>query len=249
MRYAFSLREHEATWDAASRQAYFEWFRDAAATRGGMSFGGFLANIREFAIEKLSEEQKSELGDLLKAPEARDPLADLEPREVVKEWTVDELMVATEGLSGDYDFDRGKQMFAVGQCYKCHRMNAQGGILGPDLTGAGNRFSNKDLLISILEPSKVISDQYGATQFLTFSGNVIVGKVVNMNGNRLMVLTNMMEPANQTTVIRDDIDSMEAAKVSMMPGGLLNTMTAEEVRDLLAYLKSGGNPGHQLYAP
>ncbi|MEZ6091332.1 MAG: c-type cytochrome [Pirellulaceae bacterium] len=247
MRYAFSLREHEATWDEASREAYFGWFRDAAAARGGMSFGGFLENIRNAAVAKLSDAQKTKLGDLLKTPEVRDPLADLAPRQVVKEWTVDDSLKAIESMSGPYDFERGKQMFAVGQCYKCHRMNTQGGILGPDLTGAGGRFSNKDLLASIIEPNKVISDQYGATQFLTFSGQVIVGKVVNMNGKNLMVLTNMMEPANQTVIDRDDIDMMETAKISMMPGGLINTMSAEEIRDLLGYLKAGGNPSHSIY--
>ncbi len=248
MRYAFALRGHEATWDADSQKAYFGWFQDAAAARGGMSFGGFLTNIRDAAIAKLSDEKKAELGDLLKTPEARDPLADLEPRDVVKEWKVEDLTADNEATKQAYDFERGKKMFAVGQCYKCHRMSGQGGILGPDLTGAGGRFSTKDLLVSIIEPDKVISDQYGATQFLTLDGKVIVGKVINLSGDRMMVLTNMMNPADQTTIIRDDIDTMGEATTSMMPAGLLDTMTAEEIRDLLAYLKAGGNPSHEIYA-
>lgn len=248
MRYAFSLREHEATWDPASRKAYFGWFQNAAAGRGGMSFGGFLENIRNAAIAKLSDPVKAELGELLKTPEARDPLADLEPRDVVKEWAVDDLVASSDSAGKPYDFERGRQMFAVGQCYKCHRMNNQGGILGPDLTGAGGRFSTKDLLVSIIEPDKVISDQYGATQFLTLDGKVIVGKVVNLSGDTFRVLTNMMEPAKQTGINRDDIDMMSTATTSMMPAGLLNTMTAEEIRDLLAYLKAGGKQSHEIYA-
>ena len=75
-------------------------------------------------------------------------------------------------------------------------MGVQGGILGPDLTAAGGRFSPKDLLVSIIEPNKEISDQYGATQFLTDDGRVVVGRIVNMSGNQLRVMTNMLDPSS-----------------------------------------------------
>ena len=126
-------------------------------------------------------------------------------------------------------------------------MGVQGGILGPDLTGAGGRYNIPDLLSSIIEPSKVISDQYGATQFLTDDGRAIVGRVVNMRGNELRVMTNMLDPSSQTVVKRDTVEATAPSKTSMMPAGLLDTFTAEEIVDLVAYLRSGGNRAHPIY--
>lgn len=133
------------------------------------------------------------------------------------------------------------------QCYKCHRFNGQGGIQGPDLTASGGRFSTHDMLVAIVEPSKAISDQYEATQFLLEDDTVVTGRVANLNGNNLMVSTNMLDPANFTNVSRNKIVEMKASKVSMMPTGLLDTLNQDEVLDLLAYLKSGGNPKHEVY--
>ena len=245
--YAFSLRNVRNGWTEPLRREYFGWFNDAAATRGGMSFGGFLENIRLAAIETLTEAEKNKLADVLTPPEPRDPLAELAPRETVREWTMADLTDAIASDDHDYRFERGKQMFAVAQCYKCHRMSGTGGILGPDLTGAGGRFSSKDLLTSIIEPHKEISDQYGATQFLTTAGRVVVGKVINMSGDKISVLTNMLDPSDLTSVDRKEIESVSPARTSMMPSGLLDTLKKDEILDLLAYLRSGGNPDHPLY--
>lgn len=246
--YAFCLREVDKGWTPELRRRYFEWFFEAASQRGGASFGGFLANIRQVALEKLDPQAKAQLGELAGAlPAPRDPLSDLAPRSVVKQWTVDELETALKNSQHKPDFARGRQMFAVAQCFKCHRFAGQGGIQGPDLTASGGRFSQHDMLVSIIEPNKEISDQYAATQFLTESGKVIVGRVANMNGNVLQVVTNMLAPGDFTGIERDDIAEQRPAKNSMMPSGLLDTLNADEVADLLAYLRSGGNAQHPVY--
>jgi putative heme-binding domain-containing protein len=103
------------------------------------------------------------------------------------------------------------------------------------------------MLVAIVEPSKAISDQYEATQFLLDDDTVVTGRVANLKENTLMVSTNMLDPANFTNVSRKKIVEMKASKVSMMPTGLLDTLNQDEVLDLLAYLKSGGNPKHEVY--
>src|SRR6056297_828881 len=138
-------------------------------------------------------------------------------------------------------------MFAAAQCYKCHRIGVQGGILGPDLTGAGGRFSVTDLLSSIIEPAKVISDQYGATQFLTDDGRVVVGRVINLREKSLSVMTNMLDPSQLTNVDRESIEETSPAKTSMMPSGLLDTLSQDEIADLVAYLRAGGQATHPLF--
>ena len=246
--YAFALREVEQGWTPELRKRYFEWFFEAASQRGGASFGGFLANIRKVALDKLDEQAKAQLGELAgQLPAPRDPLSDLTPRPVVKQWTVDELEASLKTVTAKPDFNHGREMFAVAQCFKCHRFAGQGGIQGPDLTASGGRFSQHDMLVSILEPNKEISDQYAATQFLTESGKVIEGRVANMNGNVIQVVTNMLAPGEFTGIQRDDIAEQRPSKNSMMPSGLLDTLTPQDVYDLLAYLRSGGNPHHPIY--
>ena len=68
-------------------------------------------------------------------------------------------------------------IYAEAQCAKCHRFRGDGGISGPDLTSVSGRFGTKDILESIIEPSKVISDQYAAQQFAMADGRVITGRV------------------------------------------------------------------------
>ena len=245
--FAFVLRDQQEGWSDEDRRAYFGWFADAASSRGGMSFGGFLENIRNAAKQTLDEKQQEAYAELLKPLAPRDPLADLAPRPFVKEWTVAELEKTVSKDDQAVDFQRGKEMFAAAQCYKCHRMGVSGGILGPDLTGAGGRFSPKDLLTAIIEPNKEISDQYAATQFVTDVGQVIVGKVINMNGKNLQVLTNLLDPSSLTSVNRDSIEDVRPAPNSLMPAGLLDTLSEEEIVDLLAYLRSGGNPDHPMF--
>lgn len=246
--YAFCLRNVDQGWDAKSRQAYFQWFFDVASARGGASFGGFLKNIRDAALRNLTDEQKSSLGELAgNMPAPKDPLADLEPREFVKQWTVDDLRTALADIDVQHNIDQGRELTAVAQCFKCHRFNGQGGIQGPDLTAASKRFNDTDLLTAIVDPNKEVSDQYQATQFLTEDDKVIVGRVANLKGNTLMIVTNMLDPGNFTNVKADEIVHRKPSSTSMMPSGLLDTFTAEEIAQIVAYLKSGGKADHEVY--
>jgi putative heme-binding domain-containing protein len=246
--YAFCLREANNGWTPETRKAYFQWFYDIGTARGGASFGGFLENIRKVAIGNLEDEDKKMLGDLIgPLPAPKDPLADLAPRSMVKAWTTDELAEKFANKQSGFNFERGKQMFAVAQCYKCHRFAGQGGIQGPDLTASAQRFSPKDMLTAIIDPSKEISDQYEATIFQT-EEETVIGRVANLNGDTLMIATNMLDPGNFANLKRSDITDMKPSKVSMMPSGLLDTLSEEEVFDLLVYLQSGGNPKSPRYS-
>ena len=73
------------------------------------------------------------------------------------------------------------------------------------------------------------------------NGQTVIGKVANLNGDKLMVITNMLEPGAFTNVATGDIEEVQTSRVSMMPNGLLDTLSQEEILDLLAYLKSGGD--------
>ncbi|MEZ6058842.1 MAG: rhodanese-like domain-containing protein [Planctomycetaceae bacterium] len=249
MHYALCLRTLKNGWTPALRERYFRWFVTSANMRGGHSFSGFLKNIRSEAIETLSESEKESLKDVLAlTPEPAEPSIDAASRPFVRDWTISDLLADVEaGLSGR-SFDNGRKMFEATGCFKCHRFAAEGGIVGPDLTGVGRRFDARTLLESLVDPSKVISDQYEATVFVLEDGRQVVGRVVNLNGDMLMVSENMLDPGRLTNVRREEIDEMFTSKTSMMPKGLLNNLSREEILDLVAYLQSGGDASAAVFA-
>ena len=245
--YAYCLAYATTGWTPALREDYFRWFVDSANLRGGNSFSGFLANIRKQAVESLDWGQMDATATaalqavLELKPTETDPQAELAARPVVKQWSMTDLLAKVEAPLAGRDFENGKRMFAVTQCFKCHRFDGIGGMVGPDLSAVGRRFSKHDLLEALLEPSKVVSDQYQATIFQLVDGRVITGRVVNLNGNQYMVQEDMLNPGRLTSFKVDDIEEMKASDVSMMPAGLLDTLTEDDVLDLMAYLRSGGD--------
>ena len=248
LHYALCLRALKSGWSLDSREEYYRWFLEAAALRGGHSFGGFIKNIRQESIDTLSADEAEALKELLAmTPEGSEPTVEAASRPFVREWQVEDLLPEVQAGLQHRNFENGRNMFVAAACYKCHRFAGQGGIVGPDVTGVGRRFNARTLLESIIEPSKVISDQYEAQIFLLESGQQVSGRVVNLNGKRLMVSENMLDPGNLTTVNRDEIEESFTSKVSMMPKGLINNLTRDDILDLVAYLQSGGDPNADAF--
>jgi putative heme-binding domain-containing protein len=140
---------------------------------------------------------------------------------------------------------RGRNLFHAAQCAKCHRLGGEGGAIGPDLSTAGRKYPLHDLLDALLDPSKVISDQYGSEQVLTTDGEVIVGRVVRLDG-KLHIYT-IDADAPPKVIDEGNVETAKPSKVSQMPAGLLDSLNEEELKDLVAYLSSGGNNRDQVY--
>jgi putative heme-binding domain-containing protein len=109
------------------------------------------------------------------------------------------------------------------------------------------RFSVRDLLESTVEPSKVISDQYGAVLIATSDGKTVTGRIVNLHGDGITVMPNMLEPNGLVNIDRRRVEHMEPAKTSMMPNGLLDTFKEDEILDLMAYLLSRGDRNGKMF--
>ena len=248
--YALALRTLRTGWTQPLREEYFRWFvTTAAGYRGGNTFGRSLATIKRDAVSALSEDEKLALKPVLDLrPESRTPQTTLAARPLVKAWTVAELVPLVErGLNAPRDLERGHRLYGEGLCAACHRFREEGGSVGPDLTGVAGRFNVHDLLEAIVDPSKVISDQYAAIVIRKKNGEVVRGRVANLNGPVVQIVEDMLDPGKFTRIQRAEIDSIHTAKVSMMPPGLLNNLQLEEIQDLVAYLLSRG--GVQPKAP
>ena len=246
MEYAKSLRMLKTGWTMDQRKTYFSWYLKAANFRGGNSLGGFLSNMKRDAVATLTADEKTELKPILDAKPITGPVTFGPPRDFVKKWKMDDLVGPLGTKMTGRDFDRGRKLFGEAKCFACHRFATEGGAMGPDLTAAAGRFSARDLLESILDPSKEISDQYAAV-VITTEDRTYVGRIVNLHGDNLVVMTDMLDPNKLTNVSHRKVQSIKPSKVSPMPEGLLDTFKEDEILDLMAYLLSRGDRKHKMF--
>ncbi len=248
LEYVRSLRMLKTGWTPELHRDYYNWFVKANGYKGGNSFRGFLRLIVADAAV-LTAAEKQALRGVLAAPPTAATVTVAPPRPFVRKWTLDELTpVVEKGLkAGGRDFDRGRKLFGAVNCFACHRYDNEGGSAGPDLSGVAGRFSVRDLLESILDPSKEVSDQYAAVEIELLDGRKVVGRIVNLHGDNLSVNTNMLDPNGLVNVNRNNVESIKPSKVSMMPAGLLDTLKEDEVLDLMAYLLSRGDRNGPMF--
>ena len=109
------------------------------------------------------------------------------------------------------------------------------------MTSVAGKYSPRDLLTHIIEPSKEISDQYGLLEVSLVDGSKVFGRIMNRGEENISFNTDMMNPNAETSVKRKDIKSMEQSKTSTMPSGLLDQCSDNDILDLLAYLLSKGD--------
>ena len=252
MQYARSIRMLTVGWTPELHTAYFEWFLKAANYKGGASFDRFIEFIRNDAVASLTEAEKTSMAELLaKKPEQKSVLENLGAIFVGRpttKWTLEELSASAATDLKERDFANGRKMFAAAACYACHRFDNQGGMTGPDLTSAGRRYSAHDLLDQVINPSKVINEQFSAITVLTAAGLTHTGVIVNLNGDSMTINTDLTNPNQQVSIDRKEIEELIISKVSPMPEGLFNKMTRTEVLDLVAYLISGGDAKHDFFS-
>lgn len=255
VQYARSIRMLKEGWTNELRTDYFNWFLKAANYRGGASFAKFIQFIRDDAVESLADADRESLREVLdKKPEKKSALENLgeifADREETQ-WTLDELTKAASTNLKHRDFANGRKMFAAAGCYACHRFQNQGGMTGPDLTTSGRRYSVRDLLDQVVNPSKVINDQFSSVKVLTEDGKIHTGVIVNLgvrrNGDALVLNTDLTDPNQRVTIDRNTIEQLFVSKTSPMPVGLFNRMTMDEILDLTAYLISGGDSQHKMF--
>ena len=256
--YAVALRKIKVGWTEALRRDYLswwvagrstehppevvQWFKDVGTSfNNGSSFQNLLKNALNEAKASIPAADLVALGDLSQPKAVVKPVA--EPRKFVKDWKTADLLPRLDEVGKGRDFTRGKAAFTTAQCVLCHRYGDQGGAAGPDLTAIATRFKRQDILESITEPSKVVSEQYMNTAFTLTGGKVVVGRIAQESGDKVVILTNPFE-TTPTTLNRSEITGRELSRVSIMPPGLLSTLSAEETLDLLAYLESLGDPNH-----
>jgi putative heme-binding domain-containing protein len=169
------------------------------------------------------------------------PEAKLPEESASNRWTYDELLsfLNSKQAARAFSSARGATVFTKAQCAKCHRFGERGEGVGPDLTTIGKRFQKKEILESILFPSQVISDQYASKSVNRTDGRTVWGIVAQQADGSATVL---QSDATKVTIAKDDIESIAPIKKSVMPEGLLNSLSLEEIADLFAYMLQSPEP-------
>ena len=257
--YILHLRQVKAGWTMDERKAFLSWFvRDRSKDRhpaetlkwfadggrpfgDGSSFKNFLDHIRKDAIASLNDRERTDLAWLIDPPKV--VLKIPTDRHLIQEWKMADVLPAIDRASTGRSFQSGKKAFEDAQCLACHRFGNEGGATGPDLTAVSSRFTRRDILESIIEPSKVISDQYQNIVVTKKDGDDVIGRLVEESDRTLVLITNPLT-GEKTEVRKRDVSSRQPSKLSPMPDGLVNILSKEELLDLLAYIESGGNKDH-----
>jgi putative heme-binding domain-containing protein len=180
--------------------------------------------------------------DALAAPS--DPGA--ESRPFVQAWTFEELSTAIGQTEQRGSLERGKALFQALACIRCHRMDAQERSAGPDLASVAGKIkagqmTRADLLRELVEPSARIDPKYAMTTLVDATGRLHTGIVVERTGTEIRLMANPLDGEAISTISTADVAEEIPSQVSMMPAGQLNTLTREEIDDLLLYVESAGN--------
>jgi putative heme-binding domain-containing protein len=178
--------------------------------------------IRSFQDETLTALLRQVWGELRDSP--------AEKQALIAQWRAR----LTPGVLATADLARGRAVFQT-TCANCHRLFGSGGTIGPDLTGS-QRQQLEYLLENILDPSAVVNKDYRMSVLRLTDGRVLSGLVLREDEERVVLQT----PTEQFTLLRSEIEEQKLTELSPMPDGLLQTLSPEQVRDLVAYLMAPG---------
>ena len=249
--YATMLSSAKTGWTPELRTKYFTWFARAFMYQGGRSYIGFIDKARKLALDNVPKEEYERYNKLsgaeLLSKSGNDLATSYTPIGPGRPWKLDTALTVIDSGLIARNFDTGKKIYSAILCSRCHSMRGEGGDIGPDLTQLGTRFSNKDILEAIIMPDKAVSDQYASTIFSLKNGQSVLGRLVSEDKSSYSISQNPFAPDQLRKIPKKDVVSKKYSTVSIMLPGLINSLNPGELKDLVAYLKAGGNQENDLY--
>ena len=245
--YAFFLRRVRNGWTLDDRKYFFSWLNEALAKDGGKSFAGYIRAIRKDAIGQLETKDVELMVGLLGDFPAFDLSKLPKPKGPGEAWTVETAMKLFASELRGRDFENGKRMFSAGLCIACHRVGGEGGHSGPDLGSLASRYSIRDILVAICEPSASISEQYMASVVKLKDDEPLYGRLIFRNDKEVGVASNPFDLNQITKAPADKVEGIEFSQVSIMPSEMISGLNRDELMDLMAYLLSGGDSRHKTF--
>jgi len=255
----YCLRTVSTGWSAAERLKLLNWFQHAWKFRGAASMEGFLENLWVSTLELLTPSEiqdalharemflntrTSLLASYLEKDEDYDPdkiersgsrLANMSFEELSNYLEYDP-MSYSRGHQKHLNVERGRKVFHLSKCVNCHVFGTEGRGGGPDLSTIVSRFRRREILESIMFPSRVISDQYTALNLQMLDGTKITGM---LTGEDDMTLTLINASGEVRNLPKNKIKGRQLSTESLMPEGLLDSMTRRDLVSLILFLEAG----------
>lgn len=148
----------------------------------------------------------------------------------------DEILQLQVSAPAGKNIAAGRALFEK-QCATCHRFGPIGTDVGPDLTTINSRFKKKDILESILFPSRTVSDQYQSEEIKTATASY--NALLLRETPTALQIRVSTDPAKPVVVAKAQIQSREKSAVSFMPESLIDKMSQAEISNLLAFIQTG----------
>lgn len=242
LHYLEALSEARVGWTEASRNRFFQELAQARRFSNGDRFmPAFFDSLAEAALVTTPEADAARYRSLLAGSDAGEPPIP-GPRALVRHWTLADFADETPAAPDPGLLEQGREAFSAALCAQCHVCGDSGRPVGPDLTTVASRFSRRDLLEAIIEPSAVVSEVHRNVIVTRTDGSVVQGRIVrdDFRESKLILATNPFRPADLVTLPKAEIRSWEESPVSPMPPALLDTLEKREIEALLVFLMSGG---------
>ena len=175
-----------------------------------------------------------------------DLLKDRRPR---TEWTLADLEGSVNGMEKGRSFVHGRELFRTASCVSCHKLGEAGNEFGPELAKLDAKMTALEITKHILDPSLRIEEKYRSTTIVTDDGHRLTGLVVTDTPEELALVENPVASAEPVRIKKTDIEERVTSPVSIMPKGLLDKLTRDEVLDLVAYVTARGEESSALFSP
>ena len=240
--YPFMLRYLKDGWTLEQRKVVFEALNLAEKMNGASTFFKAISDTRSELAAALKPEEAVQLAALIHPPKPAALSPHALPGHTFKNWKLEDL----EPLLAKMDAktrnrDSARDALIRTQCVFCHRVSADSslpaGVFGPDLTQVSARFGRKDLLDHILSPSKFIDEKFRLVTVQTSDGKTFSGSLESEDDERVVLKPNPLAPET-VEVGKAMIKQRTISEVSPMPAGLLNSLKAEQILDMLAWFET-----------
>ncbi|MBX7103955.1 MAG: HEAT repeat domain-containing protein [Gemmataceae bacterium] len=176
---------------------------------------------------------------------AKDPL--LKDRRTRTEWKYEDLAETVATMTHGRSFANGRSMFGIANCVACHKLDGVGQEYGPDLMKIDPKWTPLDIWREMVDPSARINEKYQSYVIQLASGQTVTGLIVEETADAFKIVDNPVAGSKPITIRKSDIEAREKSPSSLMPKGLLDKLSRDEILDLIAYVNSRGNKEHTLF--
>ena len=240
-------------WTLDARRTVFESLARAEQLPGARQYFKAIQDIRKEFVADLTPAEREVFPPSYFTPltsSFKPPAVPATPPAFVKNWKMEDLVPRLAEASRGRSWEGARTAFVQGQCVLCHRVSADAAlpasVLGPDLTSVASRFNRRDLLEQILDPSKIIDEKFRTTTLFLADGSDLSGTIETEDATKLLLRPNPLSP-DTLEITKSTIRRREHSPVSPMPAELLNTLTADQILDLLAWFEASGKPDHAVF--